>query len=62
MLSDRIENIWVWNYENHKLFYDLGEKIRFKAVHMNINNSGILLINQLGYNLGDVINLIRDSA
>jgi hypothetical protein len=32
--------VWYWRYGEHDLYYDIGEEIRFKAVHFNMGKTG----------------------
>lgn len=32
IFSDTKEQVWVWNYQNEKLFMDVDESIRFRVV------------------------------
>jgi DNA-directed RNA polymerase subunit E'/Rpb7 len=32
------DNIWVWNYNDYKLYYDIGEDVRLKVIQVNFNS------------------------
>jgi len=50
---DALEKIWVWNYEDHRLYMDVGDLVRFRVqavhydsvgrmkIHGRVNESGL---------------------
>lgn len=36
--SDDHDSVWCWNYEEHKLFYDLGEDVKLKIVEVKFRS------------------------
>jgi len=37
--SDENEMIWYWKYDNHKLYYDIGEEVRLKVIELTFKTS-----------------------
>ena len=38
-LRDDNERIWFWNYDDFKLYYDIGEEVRLKVLQVSFKSS-----------------------
>ena len=36
---DENENIWFWQYDNFKLYYDIGEQVRLKVIEVSFKST-----------------------